>query len=55
MGTNCVILIADLFLYCDRDCMSNLQNSKRFDFIDTSNDVSRYLDIFSIDSPEFDE
>ena len=32
MGTNCAPLIADLFLYCyERDFMSNLQKSKRFD------------------------
>ena len=35
MGTNCDPLIADLFLYCyERDFMSNLQKSKRFDLID---------------------
>ena len=32
MGTNCAPLIADLFLYCyERDFMSDLQKSKRFD------------------------
>ena len=32
MGTNCASLIADLFLYCyERDFISNLQKSKRFD------------------------
>ena len=45
MGTNCAPLIADLFLYCyERDFMSDLQNSKRFDLIDMFNDTSRYLD-----------
>ena len=35
MGTNWAPLIADLFLYCyERDFMSNLQKSKRFDLID---------------------
>ena len=35
MGTNCAPLIADLFLYCyERDFMSNLQKSIRFDLID---------------------
>ena len=34
MGTNCASLITDLFLYCyERDFMSNLQQSKRFDLI----------------------
>ena len=57
MGTNCAPLIADLFLYCyERDFMSNLQKSKRFDLIDKFNDTSRYLDdIFTIDNPEFAE
>ena len=42
MGTNCAPLIADLFLYCyERDFMSDLQKSKRFDLID----VQRYLSI----------
>ena len=32
MGINCAPLIADLFLYCyERDFMSDLQKSKRFD------------------------
>ena len=44
MGTNCDQLIADLFLYCyERDFMSNLQKSKRFDIIDKFNVTSRYL------------
>ena len=34
MGTNCAPLIADLFLYCyERDFISDLQKSKRFDLI----------------------
>ena len=54
-GINCVPLIADLFLYCyERDFMSNLQKSKRFDLIDKFNDTSRYLDyILTNDNPEF--
>ena len=57
MGTNCAQLIADLFLYCyERDFMSNLQKSKRFDLIDKFNDTSWYLDdIFTIDNPTFAE
>ena len=57
MGTNCAPLIADLFLYCyERNFMSNLKKSKRFDLIDKFNDTSRYLDdIFTIDNPEFAE
>ena len=54
MGTNCAPLIADLFLYgYERDFMSDLQKSKRFDLIDMFNDASRYLyDIFAIDNPD---
>ena len=57
MGTHCAPLIADLFLYCnEKDFMSDLQKSKRFDLIDMFNDTSRYLDdIFTIDNPEFDK
>ena len=57
MGTNCAPLIADLFLHCyERDFMSDLQKSKRFDLIDMFNDTSRYLDdIFTIDNPEFEK
>ena len=58
IGTNCAYtLIADLFLYCyERDFMSNLQRSKRFDLIDNFNDTSRYLDDkFTIDNPAFAE
>ena len=57
MGTNCAPLIADLFLYYhERDFMSNLQTSKRFDLIDTFNDTSRYIDdVFTINNPAFSE
>ena len=55
MGTNFALLIADLFLYCyERDFMSNLHKSKRFDLIDKFNDTSRHLDdIFTINNPAF--
>ena len=55
MGTNCVPLIADLFLYCyGRDFMPGLHKSERHDLIDMFYDTSRYLDdIFFIDNPEF--
>ena len=53
LGTYCTPLIADLVLNCyERDLMSNLQTSKRFDLIDKFNDTSQYLDdIFTIDNP----
>ena len=57
MGTNCAPLIADLFLFCyERNFMSNLHISKRYDLIDMFNDTSRYLDdIFTIDYPEIEK
>ena len=57
MSTNCVSLIADLFLYCyERDFMSSLQKSKGFDLIDKFNDTSQYIDdIFTIDNLTFAE
>ena len=56
IGTNRAPPIADLFLYCDeRDLLSNLKKSKRFDLIGKFNYTSRYLDIFTIDNLEFAE
>ena len=57
MGTNCAPLIVDLFLFCyERNFMSNLHKSKRYDLIDMFNDTSRYLDdIFTIDNPEYEK
>ena len=57
MGTNYAPLIAGLLSFCyERDFMSDLQESKRFDLIDMFNDTSQYLDnIFTIDNPEFDK
>ena len=57
MGTNCVPLIADLFLYCyERNFMSDLHKSKRRDLIDMFIDTSLYLDdIFTIDYSEFEK
>ena len=54
MDTNCAPIIADLFLYCyERDFISNLQKSKRFDLIGKFNNTSRYFDdIFTIDNHE---
>ena len=38
----------------ERDFMSHLHKSKRYDLIDMFDDTSRYLDdIFTIDNPEF--
>ena len=57
MGTNCAPLMANLFWYFyERDFMSNIQKSKRFDLINKFNDSFWYLeDILTIDNPEVDE
>ena len=57
IGTNCAPLIADLFLFCyEREFMSNIYNSKRYDFIDMFNYTSRYLDgTFTIANTEFEK
>ena len=57
LGTNCGPLIAHLFLYYfERDCMSHLHKSKRYNLINMFNDASRCLDdIFTIDNHEFEK
>ena len=52
MGTNCVPLVADLFLFCyERDFMKSLTKEKRYDMIDAINSPSRYLDdLLNIDN-----
>ena len=45
MGTNCVPLVADLFLFCyERDFMMSLSGDKLADVIDAFYTASRYLD-----------
>ena len=45
MGTNCALLVADLFLFCyERDFMMPLSDDKLADIIDAFNTTSRYLD-----------
>ena len=37
MGTNCALLVADLFLFCyERDFMMSLSDDKQVDIIDAS-------------------
>ena len=51
MGTNCVPLVADLFLYCyERDFMDSLNHDNQADVIEAFNSTSRYLD----DNPYFE-
>ena len=44
MGTNCISLVADLFLFCyEGDFMMSLSDDKQADIIDAFNTTSRYL------------
>ena len=56
MGTNCVSLVADLFLFCyERDFMKDLSNDNQADVIKAFNSTSRYLDdLLNIDNPYFE-
>ena len=55
MGTNCAPLVADLFLFCERDFMMSLTDDKQADIIDAFNTTSRYLDdILNINNVYFD-
>ena len=45
MGTNCALLVADLFLFCyERDFMTSLTDDKQADIIDAFNTITRHLD-----------
>ena len=56
MGTNCVPLVADLFLFCyERDYMLSLSEDTQSDVIEAFNSTSRYLDeLLNIDNNFFD-
>ena len=56
MGTNCVPLVADLFLFCDeRDFILSLSNDNQSEVIEAFNSTSRYLnDLLNIDNNVFD-
>ena len=57
MGTNCALLVADLFLFCYvRDFMLSLSDKNQADIIEAFNSTSRYLDdLLNIDNPYFEE
>ena len=57
MGTNCALLVADLFLFCyERDFMTSLTKEKRYDMIDAFNSTSIYLDdLLNIDNIHFEQ
>ena len=56
MGTKCVLLVVDLFLFCyERDFMPSLSDDNQADIIEAFNSTSRYLDdLFNIDNPYFE-
>ena len=55
MGTNCALLVADLFLFCyERDFMTSLSGDNQAYIIETFNLTSRYLDdLLNTDNPYF--
>ena len=55
MGTNCVRLVADLFLYrYERDFMKSLSQENQAEIIEAFNSTSRYLDdLLNIDNIYF--
>ena len=55
IGTNCALLVADLFLFCyERDFMLSLSDNNQTDIIKAFNPTSRYLDdLFNINNPYF--
>ena len=56
MGTNCVPLVADLFMFCyERDFMLSLSDDNQSGVIEAFNSTSRYLDdLLNIDNNFFD-
>ena len=56
MGTNCALLVADLFLFCyERDFMKDLSGDNQADVIKAFNSSSRYLDDpLNIDNPYYE-
>ena len=56
MGTKCVPLVADLFLFCyERDVMKSLSDVKQAEIIEAFKSTSRYWDdLLNIDNPYFE-
>ena len=56
VGTNCALLVADLFLFrYERDFMMSLSDDKQADIIDDFNTTSQYLDdILNVNNVYFD-
>ena len=53
MGTNCALLVADVFLYCyEIDFMMSLSGDKEAEILAAFNSTSRHLDdLLNIDKP----
>ena len=56
MGTNCALLVADLFLFCyERDVMLSLSDDNKSEVIEAFNSTSRSLDdLLNIDNNLFE-
>ena len=56
MGTNCALLVADLFLFCyERDFMTSLSGVKQAEIIEAFKSTYRYLeDFLNIGNPYFE-
>ena len=56
MGTNCALLVANLFLFCyERDFMLSQSDNNQTDINEAFNSTSRYLDdLLNIDNPYFE-
>ena len=56
MGTNCIPLVGDLFLFCnERDFMTSLSGVKHAEIIEAFKSTSRYPDnLLNIDNPYFE-
>ena len=57
IGTNCIPLVADIFLFCyERDFMKSLSWENQSDIIEAFNSTSRYFgDLLNIDNIYFDQ
>ena len=57
VGTNCALLVADLFLcWYERDLMLSLSENNQTDIIEAFNSTSRYLDdLLNINIPYFEQ
>ena len=56
VGTNCALIVADLFLFCyERDFMLSLSDDNQSEVIEAFNSTCRYLDdLLNIDINFFD-